>query len=317
MIDFRKELADFNFIEKYSMLKEDGTRETWDESIDRIWDMHEKHLTDKGWYKQDIKKLANECRKMEKSKLFLSAQRARQWGGVGRGILDKNERILNCAGSYADRQEFFGQFIYLLLCGCGAGYNMCKKHVDKLPIIKDSVTYDGEYFVEDTIEGWAKVVDVVMDAFMNTGILPDIKYDKIRPKGSLISGRFIHGGYEPLKESIDNVIRIVDNAMGRKLKPIEVFDICCYLSQAVLSGGVRRSATIALFSWDDAEMFKSKTGDWFNENPQRAMANISPIMVRKKVKKRDVKKVVDSCKIFGEPGVVFAENEDFVTNPLA
>lgn len=236
MVDFRKELANYNFVEKYSMLKEDETRETWDESVDRIWDMHKVKLAGLN-LSEEFRNDIELCRIMEKDKLYLSAQRARQWASTGRGILDKHYRLYNCSGSYADRQEFFKQFIFLLLCGCGAGYNICFRHVQKLPAIKSVTLTHDKYYVEDTIEGWGDVVDYVFNAYMNTGLIGEIDYSKIREKGSLISGRFVHGGYEPLKMAVDDVISTLNSCSGRKLKPIEVFDICCYLSQAVLSGG--------------------------------------------------------------------------------
>lgn len=339
-INFRKELADYNNVEKYAQVKEDGTIERWNESVRRIWDMHRKKVTSDSRvdraYQRQLSFLIDRAERFESEKKFLSSQRARQWGGTGRGILDKNERIYNCTASYADRPEFFGEMMYLLLCGCGVGYSICKRHVNKLPAVRH-VEIKGEYFVEDTIEGWADAAKEIANAFFSTGILPEIRYTKIRPKGSLISGRFIHGGYEPLEKAFNAAIKVFMGARGRRLKPIEVYDICCFLAEAVLSGGVRRSATIAIFSWDDDEMLQAKTGrtlvqdevihgvkydagtyvSWFVENPQRAMSNNSPMLVRSKVKIEDVRKIVEMCKLYGEPGVLFAENEDVVLNPCA
>lgn len=339
MIDFRKELSDYNNVEKYAQTKQNGAVERWDESVSRIWDMH-RFKINRDYESKNVRLILNKscdrAEEFEKKKLFLSSQRARQWGGIGRGILDKNERIYNCTASYADRPDFFGEMMYLLLCGCGVGYSVCKRHVNKLPIIKH-IEIKGEYFVDDTIEGWADAVKEITNGFMKTGILPSIRYDKIRPKGSLISGKFIHGGYKPLRYAFTKVIDVLMKARGRKLKPIEVYDICCYLAEAVLSGGVRRSATIAIFSWDDEEMLKAKTGrvadvdeviygkefksgdyiSWFDENPQRAMSNNSPMLVRSKVKIEDVRRIVEMCKLYGEPGLLFAENEDVVLNPCA
>lgn len=312
-INFRKELASFNFVDKYA--HDNGERkETWDESIDRIYDMHRVHLKKKGI---DTSIITEDMINAEKNKIFLSSQRARQWAtsDENRGILQKNEKLYNCCGSYADRIDYFGEFIYLLLCGCGVGSNICYKHVDKLPVVLPVSETTDKFYVEDTIEGWGDLVKYVMRSYLETGSIGEIDYSKIRAKGSLIAGRFLHSGSEPLELAIKNVRKVLSARTSLKLRPIDVFDIGCYLAQCVLSGGVRRSATIFMFSSNDEEMMNAKIGNWYNENPQRAMANISPILVRKNTTLDNVKRVVKSARAYGEPGILFADNEDFVTNP--
>jgi ribonucleoside-diphosphate reductase alpha chain len=154
-----------------------------------------------------------------------------------------------------------------------------------------------------------------MFSFFNGTDLGNIDYSKLRKKGDLIAGRFIHSGKEPLETAANKVIEFLHTKAGKKLKPIDVSDIICWFAQAVVSAGTRRSACIAIFSWDDKDMLNAKTGDWFSTNPQRAMANISALMVRNKVKQEDVNYVVEMSKQFGEPGLVFADNEDYVGNP--
>lgn len=318
-INFLQEMGKFNFVDKYAFDKEDGSKESWEESVSRIYDMHRLKIKndDRVSNKIGVEALLSRAEKAEANKMFLSSQRARQWADLSdKGILGHHEKIYNCTASYCDRPDFFGESIYLLLCGCGVGFSICKRHVDKLPSVKyrhNSKTF----LIPDTIEGWADAVKELVNGALLTGTRVDFDYSAIREKGSLIAGRFIHSGFQPLKERLDKANEIIAKAEGRKLKPIECYDIVCHLAEAVLSGGVRRSATICLFSWDDEEMMNAKTGAWWNENPQRAMSNISPLMVRKKVKKADVERIVKSVKEFGEPGVIFAENEDVVLNPCA
>lgn len=315
-IDFLNEMASFNFVDKYAFDKADGSKETWEESVSRIYDMHKIKLTQSGKLNVEMQDNLELCQKLEEKKVFLSSQRARQWADTSRGILEHHEKMYNCTVSYCDRPDFFGEAMYLLLCGCGVGFSVCKRHVDKLPSVK-YINDEKNVFINDSIEGWADAVKELINGYLITGVRPVFDYSRIREKGSLIAGRFIHSGHQPLKERLEAVEEILKSIEGRKMKPIECYDIVCHLAEAVLSGGVRRSATICLFSWDDEEMMDAKTGNWWEVNPQRAMSNISPLMVRRKVKQKDVERIVKSVKSFGEPGVIFAENEDVVLNPCA
>jgi ribonucleoside-diphosphate reductase alpha chain len=108
---------------------------------------------------------------------------------------------------------------------------------------------------------------------------------QIRPKGSKISGGFKAPGPEGLRRSLDKIEHLLQGLVLEAkepvdLKPINVYDICMHAADAVLSGGVRRSATICLFSPDDEDMLTAKTGNWYVMNPQRARSNNSAVIVR-------------------------------------
>lgn len=232
----------------------------------------------------------------------------------------------NCTSSYADRAAFFGELFYVLLCGAGAGFSVQKHHIAKLPEIVQRKGQAKIHEVEDSIEGWSTALDVLMSSFfVGGGKYPEyagrrVYFDlnKVRPRGAMISGGFKAPGPEPLRKALDKIEHLIQGAVlaGRtQLKPIEVYDICMHAADAVLSGGVRRSATICLFSPDDDEMINAKTGSWFIENPQRGRSNNSAVIVRDEADRDQFAKIMRSIKQFGEPGFVFTESTEHTYNP--
>ena len=323
-VDTRKFLSETKFYEGYSRYKEDESRyESWDEAVDRVIGMHE------NYYKNSNNKLAEyfeEARKAYKEQRVLGAQRALQFGGEQ--LLKHQMRMYNCTSSYVDRPEFFGEVFYILLCGAGAGFSVQKHHVKKLPKIQPRTKQAKGYVVEDSIEGWASALDVLMASyFVDGGKYPEfagrrVFFDlsQIRPKGAKISGGFKAPGPEGLRRSLDKIEHllqgiVLDSKEPVPIKPINAYDICMHAADAVLSGGVRRSATICLFSPDDEEMMNAKTGNWFMDNPQRGRSNNSAVIVRDKTTAEQFGKIMESVKQFGEPGFVFVESTEHTTNP--
>lgn len=236
--------------------------------------------------------------------------------------------MYNCTSSYADRPEFFGEVFYILLCGAGAGFSVQKHHVKKLPKIQARSKQPKTHVVDDSIEGWATAVDVLLSSyFINGGKHPEyagrrVYFDlsQIRPKGAKISGGFKAPGPDGLRLALDKIEHllqaiIIDSKDQKKLRPIQVYDIVMYTADAVLSGGVRRSATICLFSPDDEEMMGAKTGNWFMDNPQRGRSNNSAVIVRNESSPEEFNKLMQSVKEFGEPGFVFVNSKEHTTNP--
>ena len=324
IVDTRKFLSETKFYEGYSRYKEDESRyESWDEAVDRVIGMHE------NYYKNSNNKLAEyfeEARKAYKEQRVLGAQRALQFGGEQ--LLKHQMRMYNCTSSYVDRPEFFGEVFYILLCGAGAGFSVQKHHVKKLPKIQPRTKQAKGYVVEDSIEGWASALDVLMASyFVDGGKYPEfagrrVFFDlsQIRPKGAKISGGFKAPGPEGLRRSLDKIEHllqgiVLDSKEPVSIKPINAYDICMHAADAVLSGGVRRSATICLFSPDDEEMMNAKTGNWFMDNPQRGRSNNSAVIVRDKTTAEQFGKIMESVKQFGEPGFVFVESTEHTTNP--
>ena len=323
-VDTRKLLSEAKFYDGYSRFNDEQERyETWDEAVDRVMSMHE------GFYSSKMNKITEyveEARDAYKQQYVLGAQRALQFGGEQ--ILKHQMRMYNCTSSYADRPEFFGEVFYILLCGAGAGFSVQKHHVKKLPKIQARSKQPKTHVVEDSIEGWATAVDVLLSSyFVNGGKHPEyagrrVYFDlsQIRPKGAKISGGFKAPGPDGLRLALDKIehllqAEIIDTKDPKKLRPIQVYDIVMYTADAVLSGGVRRSATICLFSPDDEEMMNAKTGNWFMDNPQRGRSNNSAVIVRNESTPEEFNKLMQSVREFGEPGFVFVNSKEHTTNP--
>ena len=323
-VDTRKFLSETKFYEGYSRYIEDeGRYETWDEAVDRVIGMHEENYKQKN---NELIPFLEEARQAYKEQRVLGAQRALQFGGEQ--LMKHQMRMYNCTSSYADRPAFFGELFYILLCGAGAGFSVQKHHVKKLPKLQARTKQAKGYIVEDSIEGWASALDVLMSSyFVGGGKYPDYEgrrvffdLSQIRPKGAKISGGFKAPGPEGLRRSLDKIEHllqgiVLDQKEPVAIKSINVYDIAMHAADAVLSGGVRRSATICLFSPDDEEMMNAKTGNWFVENPQRARSNNSAVIVRDKTSPEQFGKIMESVKQFGEPGFVFVESTEHTTNP--
>lgn len=310
-------LADYVFLSKYSQRKADGNLETWDETVDRIYAMHEVKLKSMGLYTKECADMIERAKELEKRKIILSSQRGRQFASPvpTSGILKHEAKIYNCCSTYIDRIEVFSEIIYLLLCGCGVGYSLHKEYINKLPEVKPHTGVSRSYTIDDSIEGWADSINYLMNCLFN-GERAEIDFSKVRPEGALIDGKFIAPGPEPLIKAHENITKVMLAAQGRRLTSLEIHDIICYIAQSVVSGGVRRSAMIALFDKDDSLMLSAKTGNWWVENPQRAMANNSILTSRKdRLTYQEMKEKLHVIRQFGEPGVVNAPSYDYTVNP--
>ena len=321
--DTRDIMSQTKFYEGYSRWDDDKERyETWDESVARVMDMHRKFYSDK--MTPVLSQLINEAESYYKLQYVLGAQRALQFGGDQ--IMKHMMRMYNCTSSYADRPRFFSELFYVLLCGAGAGFSVQNHHVDKIPNITERKKQAKGWVIEDSIEGWADSLGVLLSTFFaGGGQFPEFEgrrvyfdLSQVRPKGSMISGGFKAPGPEPLRKALDKIEHLIQArilAGATRLRAIDVYDIAMHAADAVLAGGVRRSATICLFSADDEEMTKAKTGNWFNDNPQRGRSNNSAVIVRDEITREQFKDIMVSIKEFGEPGFYFVDDKDFTTNP--
>jgi len=321
-----KSLMDYSFVSKYARwLPEKSRRETWKESVDRVMNMmYEQYPELNG----DIAWAYN----MMHKKRVLGSQRALQFGG--KPIFKHNARMYNCISSYCDRLRFFQECMYLLLCGCGTGFSVQKHHIAKLPCFVKSSKRNGKKFViQDSIEGWSDAVGVLVSSYFDqkelfpeyTGKSVQFDFSKIRPAGSYLSSSAGKApGPEPLKKALTNIRKILERAIKnadfcsqelRRLSSIEAYDIVMHAADAVISGGVRRSATICLFSANDEDMAKAKTGNWFHENPQRGRSNNSALLIRNKTSAKKFHELMQSVREFGEPGFVWSDHRDLIVNP--
>lgn len=225
---------------------------------------------------------------------------------------------------------------YTLANGCvvhntGVGFSCQRHHVEKLPMIKSPIVPANNrerkkrFLISDSIEGWADAIKVLMKSYFEGSREIEFDYRDIRPKGArLVTSGGKAPGPQPLKDCVHNIRKVLDRALAErgnhtKLKPIEVHDIVCFIADAVLSGGIRRSACISLFSFDDDEMLSCKFGDWWETNPQRARANNSVVLVRHKINFEDFMKIWKKVEASGsgEPGVFFTNDKDLLVNPCA
>jgi ribonucleoside-triphosphate reductase (thioredoxin) len=316
-------LQNYVFTSKYSRyIPEKMRRETFDEAVDRVIDMHRRHFKAKGIEVEDLLTI---CSEAMKKRLMLGSQRAMQFGGDP--ILRKHARIYNCTTSYCDRSRFFQEALWLLLCGCGVGFSVQKHHLAKLPNIARPTGTRATFQVPDTIEGWSDALGILLSSYFTSqqpcpeyaNRVVDFDYSLIRPKGRPISsGMGRAPGPEPLRRSIELIRTLVDARIEQGLtrfRPIDAYDIMMHASDAVLSGGVRRSASICLFSPDDELMATAKTGNWFSENPQRARSNNSAMLLRSTTSRKQFAKLMKSVREFGEPGFVWTDDLEATFNP--
>ena len=315
-----KALQDYTYYAKYARYnKEKKRRETWIEAIDRVKDMHLRRYPQA---EEEIEWAFDLCRQ----KRVLGSQRALQFGG--KPIEKINARIYNCTVSFCDRIEFFQECFWLLLCGSGTGFSVQTHHIAKLPSFqkpKPGPRPKKTFMVPDTIEGWADALGVLVGSYMPNprhpdwlGIDVEFDYSLVRPAGShLASGVGKAPGPGPLRRSLNIIKELLNDRSKRfdRLRPIDAYDIVMHASDAVLSGGVRRSATICIFSHDDEEMVTAKTGNWFNENPQRGRSNNSALLLRGSTTKKQFQSLIQSVQEFGEPGFYWSDSTEQLPNP--
>jgi len=286
-------------------------RETWEEMITRNRDMHIENFP-------ELTSEIENAYKLVFDKKVLPSMRSLQFAGAA--IKQTPSRVYNCAYLPIDDYRAFSEVMFLLLGGTGVGYSVQRHHVESLPSITIP-TKRRRYLVGDSIEGWADCIKMLMKAYFCGRPDPEFDFSGIRAKGALLvtSGGKAPGP-EPLKDCVHNIKRILDRKEnGDQLSTLEVHDIICWIADAVLSGGIRRSATISLFSIDDQEMLQCKFGDWWDTEPQRARANNSAVVVRHRVRKKDFFAIWEKVKESGagEPGVYFTNDSEWGTNPCA
>jgi ribonucleoside-triphosphate reductase len=247
----------------------------------------------------------------------LPSMRAAQF--AGQAISKNNARIYNCAFLPIDNKAAFSEVMFLLLGGTGVGYSVQFSHVNKLPEINKGNNKQ-KFLVGDSIEGWADSIKALMYwAFGFRKSQPIFDYSDIREKGALlVTAGGKAPGPAPLRLLHTQILNILENKKnGEKLTTLEVHDIICYIADAVLAGGIRRAALIALFSADDDEMMNCKEGSWWESNPQRGRANNSAVLLRHRVTKEffDQMWARISNSFSGEPGLYFSNDLNWGTNP--
>jgi ribonucleoside-triphosphate reductase (thioredoxin) len=295
---------------KYNDAKQ--RRETWEEIVTRNMEMHIRKFP----------KLETAIRKnyqLVYEKKILPSMRSLQF--AGKPIEVNNARLFNCSYLHIDDYRAFSETMFLLLSGTGVGYSISRNHISKLPPISKA-TKRRRYLVPDNIEGWADAVKVLVKSYFGLSTWkPDFDFRAIRAKGErLITSGGVAPGPEPLRICLAHIESIFETKKdGEQLSSLECHDILCHIANAVLSGGIRRSAMIALFDHDDEEMLTCKFGRWYDTNPQRARANNSAKLLRGKIDKATFLALWKKVEISnsGEPGFFFTNDLELGTNPCA
>ena len=228
-----------------------GRRETYGETVERNKQMHIKEYP-------ELKDQIEETYEFVKDKKVIPSMRSMQFAGVA---IDVNpSRIFNCSYLPVTTIDAFNETMFLLLSGCGVGYSVQRHHVEQLPEIRKPIA-SRRYLIQDSIEGWADAVKVLMRSYFADRSLPLFDYRAIREKGAqlVISGGKAPGP-NPLRKCLNTIQTMLERKQnGDKLSTIEAHDIQCIIADAVLAGGIRRSALISLFSIGDDEMMRCKS----------------------------------------------------------
>ena len=306
-------LSDITTWMKYSkFIPEKNRRETWEELVTRNKNMHIEKFP-------KLEPLIEQVYEAVYDKKVLPSMRSLQFGG--KAIEVNPVRLFNCSYLPIDHFKAFSETMFLLLSGTGVGYSVRNADIEKLPAIAKQDKAK-KYLVGDSIEGWADAIKVLMKSYF--GLIswkPRFDFRSIRAKGErLITSGGVAPGPEPLKVCLSQIEAILSTKKdGEKLTSLECHDILCHIADAVLSGGIRRSAMISLFDLDDQDMLTCKFGNWWEVNPQRGRANNSAVMKRGEVTKEqflDLWKKVELSNS-GEPGIFFTNDDDSGINPCA
>jgi len=320
---FPTPIQKFQFFDKYSRFNYDlGRRETWIETVDRSVDFMYELAGDRlprETYER-VRRAILEMKAMPSMRLLAMA---------GPAARRNNIAIYNCSYQPVESIDSFVEALIISMAGCGVGYSVESKYVENFPRIKRQKGIAPlTYIVEDSAEGWADAMRFGLQTWWEGG---DVYFDLslLRPAGAPLrikGGRA--SGPEPLRMTLDFMRRRIFSRQGSFLRPIDAHDMMCVVGNAAVSGGVRRTAMIALFDRDDHEMLQSKSGDFERENSHRWNANNSVVWPNGGLTQQEFihqfMEMVDSGR--GEPGIFNREGAntmkpsrrveaDFGTNP--
>jgi ribonucleoside-triphosphate reductase (thioredoxin) len=322
---------EFIHLSRYSRwLSDKNRRETWDETVGRYFDFFTEHLKDM----HDFRLTESARKELENAVLDLEVMPSmRCLMTAGEALKRENIAGYNCSYVAVNRVHAFDEILYILMNGTGVGFSVERQHVAQLPHVADDFhTTDTTITIADSKLGWAKGLKELI-GMLYIGQIPRWDLSKIRPAGAPLKtfgGRA--SGPEPLESLFNFAVNIFKNAPGRKLSSIECHDLVCKIAEVVVVGGVRRSALISLSNLSDDRMRAAKSGQWWNTEPQRALANNSACYTEKP----DIGTFMDEWKALyesksGERGIFNRESavkqagkngrrnteHDFGTNPCS
>ena len=254
-------------------IDDEQRRENWDETVDRYIGF----MQDQVLMKHNIKlddKTVNELRDSILSLDVMPSMRAMMTAGPA--LSRDNICGYNCSYIPVDSPRAFDECMYILMCGTGVGFSVERENVDRLPVVSDNFDSSSTVIrVADSKPGWAKALRELI-ALLYAGQVPTWDVSEVREAGAklkVMGGRA--SGPQPLLDLFDFTVKVFKKASGRRLFPIECHDIMCKIGEVVVVGGVRRSALISLSNLNDDQMAHAKSGQWWETEPQRALANNS------------------------------------------
>jgi ribonucleoside-triphosphate reductase len=254
-------------------IDEENRRQSWPETVARYFDFFENHLAKKCNFiltKEERTELENAVLNLE----AMPSMRALMTAGEALEL--HNVAGYNCAYVAVDNIKVFDEILYVLMCGTGVGFSVERQYVEKLPTIAEEFAMsETVVVVKDSKVGWAKAYRELISLLVG-GQIPKWDVSKVRPAGARLKtfgGRA--SGPGPLINLFQFTVDTFTRAAGRKLTSIECHDLVCKIAEIVVVGGVRRSALISLSNLTDERMRDAKSGAWWNDNSQRALANNS------------------------------------------
>jgi len=250
---------------RYAKYFDGKGRESWSETVDR-------YMGNVVGYDIDHK-VYNEIREAILGLEIMPSMRAMMTAGVA--LERDNTAGYNCSYLPVDDPKSFDEAMFILLCGTGVGFSVERQFISKLPEIPELFQSDTTIVVKDSKEGWAKAFRQLL-ALLWAGEIPLWDVSRVRPAGARLKtfgGRA--SGPAPLVDLFNFSVKLFKEAEGRKLSSIECHDLMCKIGEIVVVGGVRRSAMISLSNLSDDRMRHAKSGNWWDNEPQRALANNS------------------------------------------
>jgi len=247
-------------------LDKEGRRETWGETVSRYMENIVLPNAGNSSYIREIEQAILSLDVMPSMRALMTA---------GPAMARDNTAGYNCSYLPVDDMKAFDEAMFILLCGTGVGFSVERQSVNKLPDIPELSDSDIVIVVKDSKEGWAKSLRTLI-SLLYAGEIPKWDVSLVRPAGAKLKtfgGRA--SGPAPLVELFDFVIKTFKDAQNRKLSSLECHDIMCKIGEVVVVGGVRRSAMISLSNLSDDRMRHAKSGAWWENNKQRALANNS------------------------------------------
>ena len=247
-------------------LEKEQRRETWAETVERYMENVVIPVLGKDSFVNQIEQAILNLEVMPSMRAMMTA---------GKALDRDNTSGYNCSYLPVDDPKSFDEAMFILLCGTGVGFSVERQYVQKLPDVPELYESDTKIIVKDSKEGWAKAFRQLL-ALLWAGEIPQWDVSQVRPAGARLKtfgGRA--SGPAPLVDLFNFTIKVFKGAQGRKLSSIECHDLMCKVGEVVVVGGVRRSAMISLSNLSDDRMRHAKSGDWWTNNPQRALANNS------------------------------------------